>query len=167
MVTHIQIDDRPACPRNCTTYQQYGDCGHQRPSEIVDLKRDLATPAAERGRVPIPMILYCPACALQHIDAPQPEKEWTNPPHRSHECQGCGCVWRPADVPTVGVASIATRGSRDSGIPERDRALLERLPSVEEIAGLISTLDFRPAGEHPDKCGPIATALRALLRETL
>ena len=42
MVTHIQIDDRPACPRNCTTYQQYGDCGHQRPSEIVDLKRENA-----------------------------------------------------------------------------------------------------------------------------
>ena len=43
MVTHIQIDDRPACPRNCTTYQQYGDCEHQRPSEVVDLKRETAT----------------------------------------------------------------------------------------------------------------------------
>ena len=41
MVTHIQIDDRPACPGNCTTYQQYGDCGHQRPSEVVDLKREV------------------------------------------------------------------------------------------------------------------------------
>ena len=42
MVTHLHIDDRPACPRNCTTYQQYGDCGHQRPSEVVDLKREIA-----------------------------------------------------------------------------------------------------------------------------
>lgn len=73
---------------------------------------------------PIPMILHCPSCGLQHIDAPDMhevtgsegrvhEAGWTNPPHRSHLCAGCGCIWRPADVPTVGVASIATRGKDD------------------------------------------------------
>lgn len=67
---------------------------------------------------PIPMLLFCPACGLQHIDAPEPardgEKAWDNPPHRSHKCQACRTVWRPADVPTVGVASIETTGQADN-----------------------------------------------------
>jgi len=62
---------------------------------------------------PINMLLFCPTCAEQHVDLPQPEKNWTNPPHRSHECQTCGHVWRPADVPTNGVASIQTKGQKD------------------------------------------------------
>lgn len=68
---------------------------------------------AERD-TPIPMILYCPACGHQHIDAPEPEIGWANPPHRSHICHGCGVIWRPADVPTVGVISIATHGKADT-----------------------------------------------------
>src|SRR5688572_27856952 len=63
---------------------------------------------------PLPMVLHCPDCAKQHIDAPEPEAGWTNPPHKSHTCHGCGTVWRPADVETVGVAAIETRGSRDT-----------------------------------------------------
>lgn len=67
---------------------------------------------------PIPMLLFCPACGLQHIDAPEPardgEKAWDNPPHRSHKCHACATVWRPADVPTVGVASIQTTGQADN-----------------------------------------------------
>jgi hypothetical protein len=63
---------------------------------------------------PIPMVLHCPRCAAQHVDAPEPERGWTNPPHKSHLCHSCGCVWRPADVATVGVKSINTRGSADT-----------------------------------------------------
>lgn len=82
---------------------------------------------------PIPMILFCPACDLQHIDAEEPHKpecvtvqrpaiaeelcncdRWTNPPHRSHKCAGCGEIWRPADVATVGVRDIETRGNFDA-----------------------------------------------------
>lgn len=78
---------------------------------------------------PIDMVLHCPKCGLQHIDAPEgephltiaridedaPEKEpWDNPAHRSHLCLGCCHVWRPADVATNGVASIKTRGKNDS-----------------------------------------------------
>jgi len=78
---------------------------------------------------PIPMVLHCPACGLQHIDAPEVEtvqasegppdgKEtavlWDNPPHRSHKCGSCGHIWRPADVPTVGVERIETKGKNDS-----------------------------------------------------
>lgn len=47
-------------------------------------------------------------------DAPEPENGWTNPPHKSHLCHGCGCVWRPADVPTNGVAQAETRAERDT-----------------------------------------------------
>lgn len=79
----------------------------------------------------INMILYCPSCYEQHIDAPTPERKetiylhgvallkttaaaWNNPPHRSHLCALCGYIWRPADVPTTGVAKILTAGKNDS-----------------------------------------------------
>lgn len=34
--------------------------------------------------------------------------------HRSHLCHGCGHIWRPADVPTNGVAAVKTKGKADS-----------------------------------------------------
>lgn len=74
--------------------------------------------------LPINMILHCPTCHVQHIDAPSKhrevrggdlcEDEWTNPPHRSHLCSSCGATWRPADVPTNGVTSIKTKGKKDT-----------------------------------------------------
>lgn len=92
-------------------------------------------PSADRGE-PIPMVLHCPKCGLQHIDEPDPGPVdlgdanewdakypawettlWTNPPHRSHPCHGCGHIWRPADVPTTGVAAVQTKGKADSPIP--------------------------------------------------
>lgn len=63
---------------------------------------------------PIDMVLHCPECGFQHIDAPNPARDWNNPPHRSHECQRCGVVWRPADVETNGVAAVQTRGRCDT-----------------------------------------------------
>lgn len=89
--------------------------------------------------VPIDMVIYCPACGMQHIDKDNTEEmsiqaaelgidregdraysdwletnEWTNPPHCSHECQHCNYTWRPADVPTNGVAAVKTKGKNDS-----------------------------------------------------
>lgn len=61
---------------------------------------------------PVDMVLYCPECGLQHID--EPGEHWTNPPHRSHLCHRCGHTWRPADVPTNGVAAIKTKGRKDT-----------------------------------------------------
>lgn len=68
----------------------------------------------EVAAIPIPMLLFCPACGAQHIDAPDPRGQWNNPPHRSHLCDKCGCTWRPSDLATTGVARIETRGERDS-----------------------------------------------------
>lgn len=96
----------------------------------------LLHPPVEPGTTPIPMILFCPNCGVQHVDEPErctlgvgcdetgicyasahdvPEKcaAWKNPPHRSHLCVGCDHVWRPADVCTTGVAEIQTRGMID------------------------------------------------------
>lgn len=63
---------------------------------------------------PIDMMLPCPRCGHLHVDAPEPAKGWDNPPHKSHLCHKCGCIWRPADVPTNGVSFIRTRGKDDN-----------------------------------------------------
>lgn len=72
---------------------------------------------------PIDMVLHCPKCGMQHIDGREPwvdnavgqdKNLWTNPPHRSHLCHGCGHIWRPADVPTNGVAAVKTKGKNDA-----------------------------------------------------
>lgn len=68
-------------------------------------------------RAPIDLLLWCPRCLTLHVDAPEPATGWTNPPHRSHKCHNCGTVWRPADVPTNGVAAIRTRGEADTFPP--------------------------------------------------
>lgn len=94
--------------------------GEMRPVYYVE---GLIIEAADRMRSrrpaveapPIPMVLHCPRCGTQHIDEATPE--WDNPPHRSHACQKCGCIWRPADVATVGVATITTRGRADNWEP--------------------------------------------------
>jgi hypothetical protein len=64
---------------------------------------------------PIAMILHCPACHTQHLDAPDARSpEWTNPPHKSHLCHACGTIWRPCDRATVGVATIESKGAADT-----------------------------------------------------
>lgn len=74
---------------------------------------------ADGGRVeqPIDMILHCPLCHHQHIDAPEPQSDWTNPPHKSHLCHACGTIWRPARVATNGVQDIYSYGQSDTWTP--------------------------------------------------
>lgn len=107
---------------------------------------------------PIDMILYCPNCGEQHIDReeiPEPHmmgKRWTNPPHRSHLCHECGCVWRPADVPTNGVASIQTEGKADTwpAYPGEVIAAQALTPcEYRTAAGHAFIFDGWPAGESP------------------
>lgn len=63
---------------------------------------------------PIDMMIFCPDCNFQHIDAPDPTMDWDNPPHTSHLCLNCKVVFRLADIPTNGVACIKSVGSRDT-----------------------------------------------------
>lgn len=65
---------------------------------------------------PLEVVLFCPVCKFQHIDAPDEAKGWTDPPHRSHLCLNpdCGHIWRPANVATRGVARVGTRGKSDT-----------------------------------------------------
>lgn len=82
--------------------------------KIADAIAALRNEGAAEGE-PIPMLLYCPKCGEQHIDEPDERTPgWTNPPHRSHLCHACGCIWRPADVATVGVRHITTLGKADT-----------------------------------------------------
>lgn len=69
---------------------------------------------------PIDMVLHCPNCKMQHIDKPEPERGWENPPHKSHLCHGCGFIFRPADIETNGVAATKTRGQNDGEYRPRE-----------------------------------------------
>lgn len=105
-------------------------CGDvvRRVDECMELRSQVAalTAQVEQAAQPIDMVLHCPACGMQHVDAPSPTdgqnlRMWSNPPHKSHLCRpedgGCGHIWRPADVPTNGVAAIKTKGKADSRHP--------------------------------------------------
>lgn len=100
---------------------------------------------------PIDMVLHCPACGMQHVDAPEPgqlisggpsagrvRRGWDNPPHRSHLCHGCSHVWRPADVPTNGVAAVKTAGRNDSP-PNGATLLQECAAGLREAVRLVET----------------------------
>ena len=77
---------------------------------IIDTCAALDAPAK-----PVDMVLYCPKCGLQHIDAPDSRSpDWTNPPHKSHLCHGCQHVWKPSDTPTNGVKQTVSGKDSDT-----------------------------------------------------
>ncbi|MBN3776188.1 hypothetical protein G3O06_01240 [Burkholderia sp. Ac-20345] len=133
------------------------------------LDATLETPGQAIISQPIPMLLFCPACGLQHVDAPEPahdgEEAWDNPPHRSHKCHACATVWRPADVPTVGVASIQTSGQADNW-DRAARTVANDAP--EKCAGCVARCTNNPpdcyarpvaddaAGAQDERTGPFA-----------
>ena len=86
---------------------------------------------------PIPMLMYCPRCGAQHIDAPK--GEWTNPPHKTHTCQTCGARWRHCDAwPTTGVASLSDPG----------RDVVEPAPRSQDAEAIARWLDRVNDTEH-------------------
>src|SRR6266852_1881488 len=102
------------------------DCGCDDCAPLRALLDDSLDRAAAGEATPIDVLLHCPVCQLRHVDAPEPGTDWTNPPHKSHKCHGCGTIWRPADVPTNGVATIGTRGAADTWASPSSAA--ERVP---------------------------------------
>jgi hypothetical protein len=87
---------------------------------MTEVRRDWDRPGYDVEK-PIDMVLHCPECGTQHVDKKEVEirggdlcVDWDNPPHRSHLCHACGCVWRPADVPTNGIERVQTRGKADT-----------------------------------------------------
>lgn len=113
---------------------------------------------------PIPMVLHCPACGTQHIDAPEPEKGWDNPPHKSHLCHGCGAIWRPAGVPTTGVASLDRLGEHDTWKPGDSTSAfrLDRaLAIIHELFGApADSPAWRAAAEFERECRVVEKAVR-------
>lgn len=92
---------------------------------------------------PVDMVLYCPKCATQHLDAPEPDPpgavsrplggrySWTNPPHKTHLCHACGHLWRPSDTPTNGV--IRTVSGKDGDCVPLDGAAVVMLPATGAV----------------------------------
>ena len=60
--------------------------------------------------------------------------------HRSHLCHGCGHIWRPADVPTEGVAHIETVGLNDSPALIRSAPDPGREEIEDAVEGLVMEL---------------------------
>ena len=126
--------------------------------DLIAAARNLIRPLAEAylaglDAKPIDMILQCPACGLQHIDAPS--EGWDNPPHRSHLCHGCGSIWRPADVATNGVEHIKTFGSADTPrlIRTAPAAILTILDALGKARGEVERLSSEEqvvARTYPD-----------------
>lgn len=91
------------------------------PVRLKYLASVLAALRGLRSQEPVDMVLFCPACCFPHIDWPEYGKDdsgaqvvvWANPPHKSHLCHQCKHIWRPANVPTNGVATVQP-GTHDS-----------------------------------------------------
>lgn len=84
---------------------------------------------ARDSAAPLDMVLHCPKCGEQHIDAAT--ETWPNEPHRTHLCHSCGHRWRPADVATNGVAAVKTKGKDDDPIVTPK----PRVPDWEALVG--------------------------------
>ena len=79
----------------------------------------------------------------------------------------CGTIWRPADIPTNGVAAITTRGERDNwpgecgavGDPlgEMETQVIELIDAVTAFRRILA----KTIGPYAEK-GPLDLGVRAL-----
>jgi hypothetical protein len=59
-----------------------------------------ASDLAKVRNAQVPTEIRCPKCGMLHVD----QDEWaTTRLHRKHLCHGCGNIWQPYPVTTVGV----------------------------------------------------------------
>jgi hypothetical protein len=117
--------------RFCSEACQRCESGEE---DCPECKEDAAIVDVEAVNTPIDMMLFCPSCGTQHVDAPEESTGWTNPPHRSHKCHQCGTIWRPADVTTNGVAETKTKGKADTSQAIYGRYVLGRYLDIRENA---------------------------------
>lgn len=115
--------------------------GAMRDDGLIDLKpfvlAERLDAAEARAESPIDMVLYCPKCDVQHIDAPDERTpDWKNPSHKSHLCHGCGHIWRPSDHPTNGVASLPS--GKDAATTPNHAALSRALEEAQRDAGRLA-----------------------------
>lgn len=90
-----------------------------------------AAAEAESRLLVVDMVLFCPKCGMQHIDAPDERTpDWKNPPHKSHLCHGCGTIWRPSDTCTNGVT--CTESGKDAPKPSGEREAVLQLPPLTD-----------------------------------
>lgn len=125
-----------------------------------------------QARAPIPLLLFCPACGVQHVDTHDWARERA---HRSHLCKpedgGCGHVWRPADVATVGVAKLTTAGVADGSPVPTGLNQVERLLRAARVTKVILDLthvvlfDTRDTPRPLAKAGSLARAMKKLEAE--
>lgn len=142
---------------------------------VGDLLRQAKREIEHKGE-PAPMILHCPMCGMQHIDSADPMSEtegwlgaWTNPPHRSHLCHGCGTIWRPADVPTVGVSAISTCGNADNWAPSTQAATtapdeLDDADPIMALSDCANLLESSTGTLDASRCEVAARNARAAIR---
>lgn len=71
-----------------------------------------------RPEAPINMLLFCPSCGAQHVDAP--DGDWTNPPHRSHLCAACGIIWSAEMARVIRELLLDRENNRDEHIAIRE-----------------------------------------------
>lgn len=125
---------------------------------------------------PIDMLLYCPQCGLQHIDAPDERTpDWKNPPHKSHLCHGCKTVWRQCDRPTNGVKQLAS-GKDFVALAIQRGEVIEECAKVCEDYSAKKWTSYK-TGNGPERANPhvqgescgaddCAAAIRALVHST-
>jgi hypothetical protein len=69
-------------------------------AQLATLIEPLLDALEQSHNARVPLELTCPKCNLLHVD----QDEWAHEiAHRTHLCHGCGNLWRPYPVGTVGV----------------------------------------------------------------
>lgn len=81
----------------------------------------------------VPLELKCPKCDMIHVD----QDEWaTTRLHRTHLCHGCGNLWRPYPVTTVGVDVHAKCREVIANFKEMHKAYREAARLTDKMEGL-------------------------------
>lgn len=138
--------------------------GHVRPSasDIANAARGLLGPAIEGvervqkaltdlENAQVPTEIVCPQCSLLHVD----QDEWaTTRLHRKHLCHGCGHIWQPYLVTTVGVDVHGPCRARRDELLATIAKLSQTVPLESEVA---EALDQR--GKLVAEIGTLRAAL--------